>query len=131
MYNFICLGGKTRKRMFQGVCLCSLIGRLGSLKILSEILYIGCLSLSASTITEEFCIESTMDKHVPLLFLVIKKFSQFYIMRFKILELLPFDCLGSLMSSFVPFKMTKWREKAHTVNPLTIFCWQHFFLNIF
>lgn len=93
--------------MFQGVCLCSLIGRLGSLKILSEILYIGCLSLSASTITEEFCIESTMDKYVPLLFLVIKRFSQFYIMGFKILELLPFDCLGSLMSSFVPFKMTK------------------------
>ena len=43
----------------------------------------------------------------PLLFLVIKKFSQFYIMGFKILELLLFDCLGSLRSSFVPFKMTK------------------------
>lgn len=77
MYNFICLGGKTRKLMFQAVYLCSLIGRLGSLKILSEILYIGCLSLSASTITEEFGVESTMDKYVPFLFLVIKSFLSF------------------------------------------------------
>lgn len=78
MYNFICLGGKTRKQMFQGVCLCSLIGRVGVFKnfIRNSVHRLFFISQCKYNNRGIFAL-NTMDKHVPLLFLVIKSFLSF------------------------------------------------------